>query len=431
MLKIWNKIHIYDRMLERWIITHKEVSTVELLERKEYLDFLRRHKDRHIIKVVSGVRRCGKSKLFELFQNYLLEQGISREHIISINFEDLAFEDLQEYHALYNYVISRMQPEGMNYILLDEIQHVQEFEKAVDSLFIRENADVYITGSNAYFMSGELATLLSGRYVELKMLPLSFKEYYRACGLAANHTLQEIYERYITESSFPYTLQLSGRQQDINEYLLGLYNTVILKDVVGRLRIADVKMLESIVKYLFANVGSLLSIRKIADSMTSAGRKIDSKTVEKYLTGLQDSMLIYQAERYDIRSKDILKINPKYYVADAALRYLKIGRRGLDTGHILENTVYLELLRRGYEVYVGSMANGEVDFVAKNEQGLTYYQVAESALQPEVMERELKPLQRIKDNYPKILLTLDEVGAVADYDGIRKQNVLKWLLAGE
>ena len=431
LLKIWNEIHICDRIIKRWIITRKEVSTVKLLERKEYLDFLRRHKDRHIIKVVSGVRRCGKSKLFELFQNYLLEQGISREHIISINFEDLAFEDLQEYHALYKYVISRMQPEGMNYILLDEIQHVPEFEKAVDSLFIRENADVYITGSNAYFMSGELATLLSGRYVELKMLPLSFKEYYRACGLAANHTLQEIYERYITESSFPYTLQLSGRQQDINEYLLGLYNTVILKDVVGRLRIADVKMLESIVKYLFANVGSLLSIRKIADSMTSAGRKIDSKTVEKYLTGLQDSMLIYQAERYDIRGKDILKINPKYYVADAALRYLKIGRRGLDTGHILENTVYLELLRRGYEVYVGSMANGEVDFVAKNEQGLTYYQVAESALQPEVMERELKPLQRIKDNYPKILLTLDEVGAVADYDGIRKQNVLKWLLAGE
>ena len=431
LLKMWNEIHICDRIIKRWIITRKEVSTVKLLERKEYLDFLRRHKDRHIIKVVSGVRRCGKSKLFELFQKYLLEQGISREHIISINFEDLAFEDLQEYHALYNYVISRMQPEGMNYILLDEIQHVPEFEKAVDSLFLRENADVYITGSNAYFMSGELATLLSGRYVELKMLPLSFKEYYRACGLAANHTLQEIYERYITESSFPYTLQLSGRQQDINEYLLGLYNTVILKDVVGRLRIADVKMLESIVKYLFANVGSLLSIRKIADSMTSAGRKIDSKTVEKYLTGLQDSMLIYQAERYDIRGKDILKINPKYYVVDAALRYLKIGRRGLDTGHILENTVYLELLRRGYEVYVGSMANGEVDFVAKNEQGLMYYQVAESALQPEVMERELKPLQRIKDNYPKILLTLDEVGAVADYDGIRKQNVLKWLLAGE
>ena len=401
---------------------------MELLERREYLNFLKRHKDRHIIKVVSGVRRCGKSKLFELFQRYLLEQGIPRENIISVNFEDLEFEDLQEYHALYKYVTSHMKPNGMNYIFLDEIQHVPEFEKAVDSLFIKENADVYITGSNAYFMSGDLATLLSGRYVELKMLPLSFKEYYGASHLSANHSLREIYEQYITESSFPYTLQMEGRQQDINEYLLGLYNTVILKDVVGRLRIADVKMLESIIKYLFANVGSLLSIRKIADSLTSAGRRIDSKTVEKYLTGLQDSMLIYQAERFDIRGKDVLKINPKYYVVDASLRYLKIGRHGCDTGHILENTVYLELLRRGCEVYVGSMTNGEVDFVSKDEQGLAYYQVSESTLQPEVMERELKPLQRIKDNYPKYLLTLDEIESTADYNGIRKLNVLKWLL---
>lgn len=401
---------------------------MKLIERKEYMEFLKRHKNKNIIKVVSGVRRCGKSKLFELFQNDLLAQGVPRENIISINFEDLAFENLQEYHALYKYVISHMQPTGMNYIFLDEIQHVPDFEKAVDSLFIKENADIYITGSNAYFMSGDLATMLSGRYVELKMLPLSFKEYYEASSFKSNHSLREIYEHYITESSFPYTLQLEGKQQDINEYLLGLYNTVILNDVVGRLHVNDVKMLESIVKYLFANVGSFLSIRKIAASMTSAGRKIDSKTVEKYLTGLQDSMLIYQAERFDIKGKELLKINPKYYITDAALRYLKVGRHGQDTGHILENTVYLELLRRGYEVYVGSMTNGEVDFVAKNAQGLAYYQVSESTLQTEVMERELKPLQRIKDNYPKYLLTLDEVGATADYDGIRKENVLKWLL---
>lgn len=402
---------------------------MKLIERKEYMAFLKRHQDRNIIKVVSGVRRCGKSKLFELFQQDLLKQGIPQENIISINFEDLAFEDLQEYHALYKYVTSHLQATGMNYIFLDEIQHVPDFEKAVDSLFIKDNADIYITGSNAYFMSGDLATLLSGRYVELKMLPLSFKEYYEASNLKVNHSLPQIYEHYITESSFPYTLQLAGKQQDINEYLLGLYNTVILKDVVGRLHINDVKMLESIVKYLFANVGSLLSIRKIADSMTSAGRKIDSKTVEKYLTGLQDSMLIYQAERFDIKGKELLKINPKYYVTDAALRYLKVGRRDQDTGHILENTVYLELLRRGYEVYVGSMTNGEVDFVAKNNQGLAYYQVSESTSQPEVMKRELKPLQRIKDNYPKYLLTLDEVGATADYAGIRKQNVLQWLIS--
>jgi len=392
---------------------------------------LQRHRDKNIIKVVSGFRRCGKSVLFQLFREHLLEQGVRAENIIAINFEDLAFEDLQEYHALYKYVTSHMQSDGMNYIFLDEIQHVPEFEKAVDSLFIKENADVYITGSNAYFMSGELATLLSGRYVELKMLPLSFKEYYGACGLAANHSLQEIYERYISDSSLPYTMQLGGRQQDISEYLSGLYSTVILKDVVGRLHITDVKMLESIVKYLFANVGSLLSVKKITDAMTSAGRKIDGKTVERYLKGLQDSCLIYPAERFDIRSKELLKINPKYYVVDAAIRYLKVGRHGQDMGHILENTVYLELLRRGYKVYVGSMTGGEVDFVTMDAQDrLAYYQVSESTLQPEVMERELKPLQRIKDNYPKYLLTLDEVNATADYNGIWKENVLKWLLEG-
>jgi len=404
---------------------------MKTIARNQYLEFLQRHRDKHIIKVVSGFRRCGKSVLFQLFRKYLLEQGVREGNIIAINFEDLAFEDLQEYHALYKYVTSHMQPDGMNYIFLDEIQHVPEFEKAVDSLFIKENADVYITGSNAYFMSGELATLLSGRYVELKMLPLSFKEYYGACGLAANHSLQEIYERYISDSSLPYTMQLGGRQQDISEYLSGLYSTVILKDVVGRLHITDVKMLESIVKYLFANVGSLLSIKKIADAMTSAGRKIDNKTVERYLKGLQDSCLIYPAERFDIRGKELLKINPKYYVVDAAIRYLKVGRHGQDTGHILENTVYLELLRRGYKVYVGSMTGGEVDFVTMDAQDrLAYYQVSESTLQPEVMERELKPLQRIKDNYPKYLLTLDEVNATADYNGIRKENVLKWLLEG-
>ena len=392
---------------------------------------MQRHRDKNIIKVVSGFRRCGKSVLFQLFREHLLEQGVRAENIIAINFEDLAFEDLQEYHALYKYVTSHMQSDGMNYIFLDEIQHVPEFEKAVDSLFIKENADVYITGSNAYFMSGELATLLSGRYVELKMLPLSFKEYYGACGLAANHSLQEIYERYISDSSLPYTMQLGGRQQDISEYLSGLYSTVILKDVVGRLHITDVKMLESIVKYLFANVGSLLSVKKITDAMTSAGRKIDGKTVERYLKGLQDSCLIYPAERFDIRSKELLKINPKYYVVDAAIRYLKVGRHGQDMGHILENTVYLELLRRGYKVYVGSMTGGEVDFVTMDAQDrLAYYQVSESTLQPEVMERELKPLQRIKDNYPKYLLTLDEVNATADYNGIWKENVLKWLLEG-
>lgn len=401
---------------------------MRLIQRNNYLDFLKRHKDKKIIKVVSGIRRCGKSTLFQLFREELLKEGVSKENIISINFEDLDYEYLQDYHALYKYVCEHMQPSGMNYIFLDEIQHVPEFEKAVDSLFIKDNADVYITGSNAYFMSGELATVLSGRYVELKMLPLSFKEFYEASNLSLNHSPSEIYEKYLTDSSFPYTIQISGKQTDIKEYLNGIFNSVILKDVVGRLRISDVKMLQSLIKYVFANVGSLLSVNKISKSMTSFGRKIDNKTVERYLTGLLDSLLIYQADRFDVKGKELLKLNSKYYVADAALRYLIVGRKGLDTGHILENVIYLELVRRGYEVYVGALKNGEIDFVAKKSDGLCYFQVSESTIDESTLKRELQPLMNLDDNYPKYLLTLDEINAEADYDGIRKMNALKWLL---
>ena len=401
---------------------------MRLIPRKNYLDFLKRHKDKQIIKVVSGIRRCGKSTLFHLFKEELLKEGVNRENIISINFEDLDYEALQDYRTLYKYVIARMQNDGMNYIFLDEIQHVTEFEKAVDSLFIKDNADVYITGSNAYFMSGELATVLSGRYVELKMLPLSFKEFCESSNLSHNHSLSEIYEKYLTDSSFPYTMQISGKQPDIKEYLEGIYNSVILKDVVGRLRISDVKMLQSLIKYVFANVGSLMSINKISNSMTSFGRKIDNKTVERYLTGLLDSLLIYQADRFDVKGKELLKLNSKYYVADAALRYLIVGRKGQDTGHILENVIYLELIRRGYEVYVGALKNGEIDFIAKNSEGICYFQVSESTMDESVLKRELQPLKSVNDNYPKYLLTLDEINSEADYDGIRKINALKWLL---
>lgn len=400
---------------------------MKLIPRPEYMDFLVRNQQRQIIKVVSGVRRCGKSTLFSLFKDYLLQQGVQESQIQTINFEDIAYEPLQEYHALYKHITDRLVPGAWNYIFLDEIQHVPDFEKAVDSLFIKDNVDIYLTGSNAYFMSGDLATLLSGRYVELKMLPLSFKEFCSA-ERESRYTLREMYEKYIHESSFPYTLQLNGQEKDIREYLSGIYNTILLKDVVGRLAITDVKMLESVTKYLFANVGSLLSFRKIANSMVSAGRKIDGKTVERYIKGLQDALLIYQADRFDLQGKELLKINPKYYVVDAALRFFLIGRRGQDTGHILENIIYLELLRRGYQVYVGSLASGEVDFVTRDAQGLAYYQVAESTQQPDVLKRELKPLQSLKDAYPKYLLTLDEINAEADYNGIQKRNVLHWLL---
>lgn len=403
---------------------------MQFIPRPAYLDFLIRNRHRQIIKVVSGVRRCGKSTLFSLYRDYLLRHGVKKEQILTINFEDLAYEDLQEYHALYRYISGRLLPDQWNYVFLDEIQHVPDFEKAVDSLFIKDQVDLYITGSNAYFMSGDLATLLSGRYVELKMLPLSFREFCSSGKWRNQYTKRELYEKYTRESSFPYTLQLDGAEKDIREYLSGIYNTILLKDVVSRLGIGDVKMLESVTRYIFANVGSLLSPNKIAHSMVNAGRKIDNRTVERYIRGLQDALLIYQADRFDLRGKELLKINPKYYVVDAALRFFLVGRKGQDTGHVLENVVYLELLRRGYDVSVGALPGGEVDFVARSAEGLEYYQVAESTSQPDVLDRELKPLRSLKDAYPKYLLTLDEINGEADYEGIRKQNALQWLLEG-
>ena len=399
---------------------------MKLIPRPEYMNFLKRYQDHHLIKVISGVRRCGKSTLFYLYRQYLLNHGVMPEQIITINFEDLAYESLCEYHALYRYIMERMQADKMNYIFLDEIQHVKNFEKVVDSLFIKDNADVYITGSNAYFMSGDLATLLTGRYVELSMLPLSFREFSQ--GMTGDMSLSEQYNAYIRISSFPYALQFQDDSQAVEEYLSGIYNTILVKDTLRRMRSSDTMMVESLMKFLAANIGSLISPNKIANSMTSAGRKIDNKTVEKYLQGLKDSLLIYQADRFDVRGKQLLKINAKYYLVDPAFRRLLINDTGRDTGHILENIVYLELLRRGDKVYVGQLPRGEIDFVVEKSGTREYYQVAESTLLLEVLERELKPLQSVPDQYPKYLLTLDEIAPEADYDGIKKKNVLRWLL---
>ena len=407
----------------------------DLIPRNNYLDFLIRNRDLKIIKVITGVRRCGKSTLFTLFKQYLLANSISKEQIIDINFESIDFDNLLDYKALHQYILDKTTSDKMHYIFLDEIQHVDKFERVVNSLFLKDNLDIYITGSNAYFMSGELATLLTGRYVELNMLPLSFKEYVYGLEILESKntinklTLAEKYNLYINNSSFPFVINIMDRPESINEYLQGIYNTILVKDVMTRLRVNDVKILESITKYLFANVGSLLSPRKIANTMTSAGRKVDPKTVERYLQGLQDSLLIYKANRYNIKGKELLKINSKYYIADVALRYLLTGNKGTDTGHMLENIVYLELIRRGYKVYAGELSNGEIDFVVENKNGTEYYQVSETTLDPNTLNRELAPLQSIKDQYPKYLLTLDEIAPEADYNGIRKLNVLKWLLS--
>ena len=410
------------------------------IDRKEYLDFLVKSKDRQIIKVVSGVRRCGKSTLFEIYKDFLLENGVEKNQIISINFEDMDYEELTDYKKLYEYIKSKMIGDKKNYIFLDEIQHVDKFEKVVDSLFIKENTDLYITGSNAYFMSSELATLLSGRYIELKMLPISFKEYYQAkleyekMEQKENRTLKTLiqyYNEYIVNSSFPYTLQLDSDLKNIHEYLSGIYNSVLLKDIVARLKISDVMRLESVVKYIFDNIGNLTSLSKIANTLTSMGRKTDAKTIEKYIRGLTDSLLVHEVSRYNIKGKEFLSTLSKYYVADLGLRQMILGNRNIDMGHILENIIYLELLRRKGNVYVGQFDKNEIDFVVINSNEIEYYQVALTVLDENTLKRELDAFKNIKDNYPKYLITLDDVMVNTDYDGIKVVNALEWLLEGK
>ena len=397
-----------------------------LIQREQYLEFLRRHKDQDVIKVVSGVRRCGKSTLFELFKQELLASGVKANQIISINFEDLEYEPLQEYHALHEYIVERLIPETPMYVFLDEVQHVPQFEKVVGSLFIKPNVYIYITGSNAYFMSSDIATLLTGRYVQVEMLPLSFKEFHSAYS-QQNLSDMDIYNLYIEHSSFPRLVHVED-DESIDEYLESILNTVILKDIVTRLKITDVPLLLDIIKYLLANIGSLINPTKIANTLTSYGRKTDNKTVEKYLQGLKDGLLIYEVDRFDVKGKALLQRNAKYYVVDSAFRKFLLSRTDSDRGHILENIVYLELIRRGYRVYVGHLQNGEIDFVAKMPHRLEYYQVSYSVMDDTTLRRELSPLEKLDDNYPKYLLTMDVLHKTDNHNGIEQKNVLDWLL---
>lgn len=399
------------------------------INRPEYLDWLLRWKDRQIIKVVSGARRCGKSTLFDIYRDKLLEDGIRAEQIIALNFEDLEFEELTDYKKLYQYIRDRLQSNAMNYIFLDEVQHVEGFEKAVDSLFLKKNCDVYVTGSNAYFMSGELATLLSGRYVELKMLPLSFREFCEGMDMTVPElTDAEKFNRYITAGSFPYVMRFGLEGREAKEYLQDLYSTVLLKDIVTRLKVSDVNTLENVAKFMMHNIGNRVSPGKIANTLKSTGTGVDQRTVDKYLRGLTDSLLMYEAVRYNIKGRQFLSTQSKYYAVDLGLRNALVRGKDSDIGHILENVVYLELKRRGYQVYVGQLDDGEVDFVATDGDKTVYYQISASVLDESTLKRELTPLQALRDNYPKYLLTLDEVFREVDYEGIQKRNVLDWLL---
>lgn len=397
--------------------------------RKDYLDWLIKWKEHQIIKVVTGVRRCGKSTLFDIYQEYLLEHEVLNEQIIAINFEDLDFEDICDYKSLYKYIKSHLLPDKMNYIFLDEIQHVEDYQKVVDSLFLRENCDVYITGSNAYFMSGELATLLTGRYVELSMMPLSFKEFCEGLN-NSNLSLIDKFNHYLAIGSFPYVLKYGYQESEAKEYINGIYNTILLNDIVKRLNIADVNMLESITKFMMHNIGNRTSPNKISNTMTSNHKKINPRTVDRYIRGLTDSLLFYEARRYNIKGKQFLTTMNKYYVCDIALRNMLVRSQDSDIGHILENIVFLELKRRYKEVYVGQIGqNGEVDFVAIENGNPIYFQVSQTTLDEDILKRELAPLKQIHDNYPKYLLTLDEVFDDMNYDGIEKKNVLKWLIS--
>ena len=397
-----------------------------LINRPIYMEQLISFREKQIIKVVTGIRRCGKSTLFDLYCEYLQNDGVQRDQIIRINLEDPDYHDVQDYLQLYNLVKDRLIPDKMNYIFIDEVQTVPDFQKAVDGLFIKANCDVYITGSNAYMLSGELATLLSGRYVEIKMLPLSFREYISA--LEDETDLQMKYQRYIQNGSFPYILQLS-RRRDINAYLEGIYTSIVLKDIVARHRISDAGMLDSVIRFMFDNIGNLCSATNIANTMTSYGRKISAPTVENYLSALVESFILYKAGRYDVKRKQHLATGSKYYLSDIGLRYYLLGSKQVDAGHILENVVYLELLRRGYEVHIGKVGSAEVDFIAIGDYGEEYYQVAYTVNDADgkTLTRELAPLERIRDHNPKYLITMDFV-PLTSHNGIKQINALEWLL---
>lgn len=392
------------------------------IPRSYYLAQLGVWRDKQIIKVITGIRRSGKSTLMQQYQQQLISLGVKSEQIQTYNFEDLANEPLQDYRKLYAHVSQHLLPDEQNYLFFDEIQMVGEYQRAIDSLFLRPNVDIYLTGSNAYLLSSEIATLLSGRYIEIRLLPLSFNEYCYQSTLSA----EENYRRYLSLTSFPYGLQLPDAEA-VRGYLEGLFNTVVLKDIVSRRRLQDMDLLERIVRFLSDNIGNLTSIKNITNNLQAGGRKVSDHTVESYMQSLVECFLFYRVERYDIRGKERLKIGHKYYITDLGIRHLLIGLRGGDLGHLLENVVYLELIRRGYQVMVGKMGDAEVDFIALKSGLPTYFQVSLSVRDDATLQRELAPLLQISNHYPKYLLTLDPDPLVL-HEGIQQIYALDWLL---
>ena len=407
-----------------------------VVKRREYLDALIQWKDERVIKVVTGIRRCGKSTLLAQFQSRLLENGVPAEQIVSVNFEELEYEELLDYKQLYAYLKGHLVPDKTTYIFLDEIQKVPYFEKVVDSLYVKPNVDIYITGSNAYLLSGDLATLLTGRYVEIKMLPLSFREFLEITGL----DVQKGFAEYLQNGGLPYVASMERTAEKVETYLEGIYNTVIVKDIEDRQsrresdpnkrKINDITLLKTIARYLSSVIGSPVSIRSITNYLVSNGRKVSPNTVGDYIEALSESFIFYPVDRFDLVGKQLLKGNKKLYIVDLGLRNHILPRRNYDLGFSLENTVYFELLRRGYKVTIGKYGNTEVDFVAEKQQVYKYFQVTADMTVQETFNREMRPLKNIRDNYEKTILTSDQL-TTGNYNGIQVKNIIEWLLDPE
>ena len=399
-----------------------------MISRDNYLQRLKAFKDNKLIKVITGIRRCGKSTLLELFKEYLKGEGVSDDNIIHINLELMKYDDVRDYKTFYNLITEKIKNNDRCYLLIDEIQQVDKWEKAINSMNVEFNVDIYITGSNAYLLSSEISTLLSGRYVEIKMLPLSFKEYLEFDHLPHDWTLEDKFNQYLKFGSLPAVPTLPQDNTTINEFLLGIYNTVIVKDVISRNNIKDIGLLEQIVKYVVVNTGNIISANKISGYISSQGRGETTKatTVSNYLDMLEKAYIIYPVKRYDIKGKEQLKNLAKYYVVDTGIRNMLMGYSDSDFGHVLETIVYLELIRRGYQVFIGKWYELEVDFIAVKQDEKKYYQVCLSLMDEKVKERELAPLKAIPDNYEKTILSMDK-SYITDHEGIKFQNIIDFL----
>ncbi len=406
----------------------------ELIDRPAYMEQLIANRDVDLVKIVTGIRRAGKSSLLDLYHQYLLDNHVPKQNIIHMNLESLRYRDLTGYLAFYDYVSALIPPEGKSYLIFDELQAVEHWEKAVESFRLDFDVDIYITGSNAYLLSTEFSTLLSGRYVEIRVLPLSFQEFLSFYEFETPVTIEEKFQKYLQFGGMPVLREYRFHEARSNQALEGIYSTVVLRDILQRNPQADQNTLQKIVLFLCSNIGSITSPNKIGNVLsgegeirTGKGKNMAGKTVEKYISMLNRAFVFYSVGRYDVKGKQLLKTLGKNYVIDMGLRNVLLGYRDADRGHMLENIVFLELLRRDYRVYIGKVGETEVDFVAERPDDKLYIQVTESMQLPETRERELRPLRMIPDHYEKIVLSMDR-DYIRSYEGIRSLNVIDWLL---